>query len=94
MWTSQSANSAGTEGDAPEEVQPGPLRDGDAGRGGDAGRDRKGGRGSLLTASPQGRAQAADGQAEGLQPVTVVRFLPGPSTGQKLKPRHITPSCI
>ena len=63
MWTSQSANSAGTEGDAPEEVQPGPLRDGDAGRGGDAGRDRKGGRGSLLTASPQGRAQAADGQA-------------------------------
>lgn len=88
VWTSQSANSAGTEGDTPAEVQPGPLRDGDAGRG------RKGGRGSLLTASPKGPAQAADGQAGGLQPVTVVGFLPGPSTGQKLKARRIPPSCI
>ena len=88
MWTSQSANLAGREGDTPAEAQPGPLRDGDAGR------DRKGGRGGLLTASPQGLAQAEDGQAEGLQPVTSVSFLPGPSTGQKPKARRIPPSCI
>ena len=42
MWTSQSANLAGREGDTPAEAQPGPLRDGDAGR------DRKGGRGGTM----------------------------------------------
>ena len=88
VWTSQSANSAGRKGDTSVEVQPGPLRDGNVGR------DRKGRHGSLLTASPERRAQAEDGQAVGLQPVTVVSLLPGSSTGRKFKARRIPPSCI
>lgn len=94
VWTSQSANSTGREGDTSVEVQPGPLRDGNAGRDRDAGRDRKCGNGSLLTASPERRAQAEDGQAVGLQPGTVVSLLPGSSMGHEFKARRIPPSCI
>lgn len=79
VWTSQSANSAGTEGWHTS----GSSAWSTERRGCGKRQERRAWQ--PVDSIPIGTRQAADGRAGGLQPVTVVGFLPGPSTGQKLK---------